>query len=91
MNSQLKNILRAERIDELFSIAKEKPVLAGEFFIKAGKVPFKVAFVLDGLFKFSRPKNRNYCQPCLRAGIYSVDERGNSLNEKNNIDSPEIG
>jgi hypothetical protein len=49
MNSQLKNILHAERIDVLLSIAKEKPVSAVEYFIKAGEVPFKVSDVFDGL------------------------------------------
>jgi len=52
MNEQLKNILPADRIDELLSIAKEKTVLAGEYFIHAGETPFKIAFVLKGLFRY---------------------------------------
>jgi CRP-like cAMP-binding protein len=52
MNEQLKNILPSERIDELLSIAKEKPVSAGEYFIKAGEVPYKIAFVVKGLFRY---------------------------------------
>jgi CRP-like cAMP-binding protein len=58
MNSQLKNILPADRIDELLSIAREKPVSAGECFIKAGEVPFKIAFVCSGLFRYVYANNR---------------------------------
>lgn len=58
MNSQLNNILPAERIDELLSIAKEKPVSAGEYFIKAGEVPCKIAFVSSGLFRYVYANDR---------------------------------
>jgi len=58
MNSQLKNILPAERINELLSIAKEKAVSAGEYFIKAGEVPYKIAFVSSGLFRYVYANDR---------------------------------
>jgi len=52
MYTQLKNILPAERFEELLSIGTEKSVLAAEYFIKAGETPLKIAYVINGLFRY---------------------------------------
>ena len=52
MYTHLNNILPAGRIVEFLSEAKEKPVNIGGFFIGAGETPEKIAFVLEGLFRY---------------------------------------
>jgi CRP-like cAMP-binding protein len=52
MNQQLKKILPENRIDEFLSIGKIKSIEASDFFIRAGEVPNKIAFVGTGLFRY---------------------------------------
>ena len=52
MREQLKTILPDNRIDELLSIGKEKSIAASDYFIKAGEIPYKIAFVYKGLFRY---------------------------------------
>ncbi len=58
MNEKLKNILPDNRIDELLSIGKTKSIDAGDYFIKAGEVPYKIAFVGSGLFRYVYTNNK---------------------------------
>jgi len=52
MSEQLKKILPENKIDEFLSIGKIKSIDAFEYFIKAGEVPRKVAFIKTGLFRY---------------------------------------
>jgi len=52
MNEQLKTLLPANRIDELLAIGRIKPIKASDYFIRAGEVPHKIAFVGSGLFRY---------------------------------------
>jgi CRP-like cAMP-binding protein len=52
MNEQLKKILPENRIDEFLSIGKIKSINALDYFIRAGAVPDKIAFVGSGLFRY---------------------------------------
>jgi CRP-like cAMP-binding protein len=52
MNEHLKNILPEKRIDEFLSIGKEKSIRTGDYFIKAGETPLKIAYVYKGLFRY---------------------------------------
>lgn len=52
MNEQLKNILPENRIDEFLSIGRIKSIDAMDYFIRAGEVPDKIAFVGSGLFRY---------------------------------------
>ena len=52
MNEQLKKLLPENRIDELLSIGRIKSIDASHCFIKAGEVPYKIAFVGSGLFRY---------------------------------------
>jgi len=52
MNEQLKKILPENRIDEFISIGRIKSFEASDFFIRAGEVPYKIAFVGTGLFRY---------------------------------------
>ena len=52
MIEQLKNILPSDRIDDLLSIGKEKSIDASDYFIRAGEIPIKIAFVSKGLFRY---------------------------------------
>lgn len=52
MKEQLKNILPEDRIEILLSIAASKTLKAADFFIRHGEVPFKIAFVSSGLFRY---------------------------------------
>ncbi len=52
MNEQLKSILPENHLDELTSIVREKRLKVSEHFIKAGEVPFKIAFISSGLFRY---------------------------------------
>jgi CRP-like cAMP-binding protein len=52
MNGQLKKILPDNRIDEFLSIGRIKSINASDCFIKAGEVPYKIAFVGSGLFRY---------------------------------------
>lgn len=52
MNEQLKKILPENRIDEFLSIGKCKSINALDYFLKVGEVPYKVAFVRSGLFRY---------------------------------------
>jgi CRP-like cAMP-binding protein len=58
MSGQLKNILPANRINELNSIGKEKSIANTNCFIKAGEVPSKIAFVGSGLFRYVYTNDR---------------------------------
>ena len=58
MNEQLKSILPSERIDELLSIGRIKSMKASEYFIHAGDVPDKIAFVGSGLFRYVYTNSR---------------------------------
>jgi CRP-like cAMP-binding protein len=52
MNDHLTKILPDNKIDELLSITKYKSIEASEYFITAGQVPHKIAFVVSGLFRY---------------------------------------
>ncbi len=51
-NQQNQSILTNERLEELFSIGKEKSIAASDYFIRAGETPHKIAFVKTGLFRY---------------------------------------
>ena len=48
----LKELLPENRVAELLSIGTEKSILATDYFIKAGEIPLKIAFVSKGLFRY---------------------------------------
>jgi CRP-like cAMP-binding protein len=52
MKEQLKKILPENRIDELLSIGRIKSIETSDFFIRAGEVPNKIAFIATGLFRY---------------------------------------
>jgi CRP-like cAMP-binding protein len=52
MNEHLTKILPDNKIDELLSITKYKSIEASKYFITAGQVPHKIAFVVSGLFRY---------------------------------------
>jgi CRP-like cAMP-binding protein len=52
MNEQLKKILPENKIDVLLSIGRIKSINASEYFIRAGEVPHKIAFIGTGLFRY---------------------------------------
>jgi CRP-like cAMP-binding protein len=52
MREQLKKILPDSKIDEFLSISKPKTIKASEYFLIAGEVPMKIAFVVSGLFRY---------------------------------------
>ena len=52
MKEQLKKILPDNKIDDFFSIGTIKSINASDYFIKSGEVPYKIAFVVSGLFRY---------------------------------------
>ncbi len=52
MNEHLINILPDKQIDEFLSIGRNKSIDVSEYFIRAGEVPYKIAFVSSGLFRY---------------------------------------
>jgi CRP-like cAMP-binding protein len=58
MDEDLKNILPSERIEELLGIGRIKSIKAFDYFIRAGEVPHKIAFVGSGLFRYVYTNNR---------------------------------
>lgn len=52
MNEQLKKILPENKIDEFLSISRDKSIDVSDYFIRAGEVPIKIAFVVSGLFRY---------------------------------------
>jgi CRP-like cAMP-binding protein len=52
MKEELKKILPENRIDEFLSIGRIKSIDALDYFIRAGEVPNKIAFVGSGLFRY---------------------------------------
>jgi len=52
MIEPLKNILPEQRIEELVSLGKDKSLNCSEHFIKAGEIPFKIAYIRTGLFRY---------------------------------------
>lgn len=52
MKEQLKKILPDNKIDEFLSIGRIKSISTSDYFIKAGEVPYKIAFVGSGLFRY---------------------------------------
>ncbi len=52
MKEQLSDIISESRINELFSIGVNKTIRATDYFISAGEVPFKIAFLKSGLFRY---------------------------------------
>lgn len=57
MNTQLKNILPENKIDEFLSIGKIKSIEVSDYFIRAGEVPHKIAFIFSGLFRYVYTNN----------------------------------
>lgn len=49
---QLIHILPDKHIEELLSIGREKSIATGDYFIKAGEKPLKIAYVFSGLFRY---------------------------------------
>ena len=58
MIEQLKSILPEKRIEEFLSIGKEKLLNSSDYFLKAGDTPFKIAFVIKGLFRYVYVNNK---------------------------------
>jgi CRP-like cAMP-binding protein len=52
MKEQLRKILPENRVDEFYNLGKEKSIKATEFFIRAGEIPIKIAYVINGLFRY---------------------------------------
>jgi CRP-like cAMP-binding protein len=52
MLEQLKKLLPAERVDSFLAIGKNKKLEAADYFIRAGEVPYKIAFVASGLCRY---------------------------------------
>lgn len=52
MNEHLKDIIPQNRIDEFLAIGRIKSIKASEFFIRAGEVPYKIAYIYSGLFRY---------------------------------------
>lgn len=52
MNERLKNIMPENEIDKFLSIGRIKSMKASEFFVRAGEVPHKIAYVNSGLFRY---------------------------------------
>jgi CRP-like cAMP-binding protein len=52
MNEQLKIILPDNRIDDFLSIGRIKVISVSDYFVRAGEVPYKIAFVGSGLFRY---------------------------------------
>ncbi|MEN8193586.1 MAG: Crp/Fnr family transcriptional regulator [Bacteroidota bacterium] len=58
MTELLKNIMPPDRIDELISIGQAKTVNSTEYFVRAGEIPRKLAFVISGLFRYVYISNK---------------------------------
>jgi CRP-like cAMP-binding protein len=52
MIERLNNLIPAERLDSFLEIGKKREIKATHYFIKAGEVPHRVAFVASGLFRY---------------------------------------
>ncbi len=52
MNETLKNMLPYERFEEFVAIGKDKTLMCSDYFIKSGEIPFKIAFIRKGLFRY---------------------------------------
>ncbi len=52
MKEQLQKILPSERVGELMNIGYFRKINAGEYFIREGEVPNKLAFLSKGLFRY---------------------------------------
>lgn len=52
MSEQLKKILPEHKIDEFLSIGNSRSISASDNFIRAGDIPFKIAYVSKGLFRY---------------------------------------
>ena len=52
MNEPLKKILPENKIDTFLSIGIIKSIKASEFFIRAGEVPHKIAYINSGLYRY---------------------------------------
>jgi CRP-like cAMP-binding protein len=52
MKEQLKIILPENRIEEFLLIGRIKSIVALDYFIRAGEVPTKIAFIGSGLFRY---------------------------------------
>ena len=52
MNEQLKKILPDPKTDEFISIGNSRSISASDYFVRAGDVPFKIAYVNSGLFRY---------------------------------------
>jgi hypothetical protein len=52
MIERLNNLIPAERLDSFLEIGKKREIKATHYFIRAGEVPYRVAFVASGLFRY---------------------------------------
>lgn len=52
MTEGLKSLLPENRIKEFLEIGIEKSFYPSEYFLRAGEIPYKIAFVYSGLFRF---------------------------------------
>lgn len=52
LHQHLQSILPESRVEEFLCEGKNKTIPASGFFVKAGEVPYKVAFVSGGLFRY---------------------------------------
>jgi len=52
MNKFLQAVVSPDRIDEFLSMGVERSITRSCFFIRAGEIPGKIAFVFTGLFRY---------------------------------------
>jgi len=52
MTEQFKNIIPENKIEDFLALCKEKPINISDYFIREGETPFKIAFVIKGLFRY---------------------------------------
>lgn len=57
MKEQLKKILPENKIDEFLSIGIIKSVHSSDYFLRAGEIPHKIAFIFSGLFRYVYTNN----------------------------------
>lgn len=56
--NDLGKILPSDRMDELLSMGVLKSIKASDYFIRAGEVPTKIAFIQTGLFRYVYTNSR---------------------------------
>ncbi|NLU38190.1 MAG: Crp/Fnr family transcriptional regulator [Bacteroidales bacterium] len=72
MKEQLKIMLPENRIDEFLSIGKIRTINSSEYFIRAGEIPYKVAFIFSGLFRYvyTNDKGDEFTKAIMRENFF---------------------